>query len=216
MAIFRFRVTFEDYDDVYRDNEIKSSQTFKDFHEAIQQSISFDNKHGASFFVSDDYWRKGTEVTLLKDDLEEGVKLMEKIKIAALVEDPHQHFVYVYDKNVQWSFHVQLLKILKDETSGSFPAIVKSSGIAPKQYKPVNQGKEVSPTDMALSGLIQELNDEEVYKLVTDTPEEVLDEEDVKAVAGEEEEEDQDNEMSDDGEGEEGGDFDEGAREDEY
>src|SRR5687768_3442912 len=112
MAIFRFRVTFEDYDDVYRDIEIKSSQTFRDFHETIQQSINFDNKHGASFFVSDDFWRKGTEITLLKDDVEEGVKLMEKTKIATLVEDPHQHFVYVYDQNVQWSFHIQLLKIL--------------------------------------------------------------------------------------------------------
>ena len=29
MAIYRFRVTFEDYDDVYRDIEVRSNQTFE-------------------------------------------------------------------------------------------------------------------------------------------------------------------------------------------
>ena len=112
MAIYRFRVAFEEYDDVFRDIEIKSSQTFKEFHEAIQKSIGFDNKHAASFFVSDAYWRKGTEITLLKEDLEEDVKLMEKTKIVACVEDPHQHFVYVYDKVNTWSLNIQLISLV--------------------------------------------------------------------------------------------------------
>lgn len=51
MAIYRFRVGFEDYDDIYRDIEIKSSQTFKDFHTAIQVAIGFDGKHAASFLL---------------------------------------------------------------------------------------------------------------------------------------------------------------------
>ncbi len=32
MAVYKFRVSFEDYDDIHRDIEIKSNQTFADFH----------------------------------------------------------------------------------------------------------------------------------------------------------------------------------------
>src|SRR5437762_2397 len=42
MATYRFRVTFEDYDDVTRDIEIRSTQTFEEFHHAIQNAIGFD------------------------------------------------------------------------------------------------------------------------------------------------------------------------------
>ena len=65
MAVYKFSVTFEDYDDVYREIEIKSSQTFEDLHKAIQDSIGFDNKQLASFYMSNDMWRKGREITLM-------------------------------------------------------------------------------------------------------------------------------------------------------
>ena len=187
MAVYRFRVQFEEHDEIFRDIEIKSTQTFKELHDAIQQAISFDNKHAASFFVSDAYWRKGTEITLLKEDIEEGVKLMEKTKIASCVEDPHQRFVYVYDKQVTWSFTLELIKIIKDET-GKFPACVKSSGIAPKQYKPVSdQKKDESTTQEAgLAALLQEMDDtdDDAYNNAKDGTEEILDEEEARGVIG--------------------------------
>jgi len=58
MSVYRFKVTFEDNDEIYREIEIKSVQTFEDFHFVILQSIGFDTIHNASFFISDDYWRK--------------------------------------------------------------------------------------------------------------------------------------------------------------
>jgi hypothetical protein len=35
-VVYRFRVTFEDYDEITRDIEIKSTQFFSDLHTAIQ------------------------------------------------------------------------------------------------------------------------------------------------------------------------------------
>ena len=68
MAIYRFRVTYEDHEDVYRDIEIKSIQTFEDLHHAIQEAIGFDKSKPASFYMSDDYWRKDQEITLRAED----------------------------------------------------------------------------------------------------------------------------------------------------
>lgn len=135
MAVYKFRLTFEDYEDICRDIEIKSSQTFFDFHEIILQSIGFDTKHAASFFVADDFWRKGTEITLLDEDLEPGVKLMKKMKISSCIEQPNQRFIYLYDKQVLWSFQIELIKLVQEDIKAQYPRCIKTIGQAPKQYK---------------------------------------------------------------------------------
>lgn len=143
MAIYRFKVKFEDHEEVFRVIEIRTTQTFKDFHNAIQQAIGFDNSKNASFYMSDDFWRKGTEITL-KDDVEEDVdlkrkpkRLMHKSKMAEFIEDPHQKMLYLFDFEAQWSFTIELIKIIVDEdVIASYPRCINSAGIAPKQYKP--------------------------------------------------------------------------------
>ena len=62
MATYRFRVTFEDFDDITRDIEIRSTQTFEEFHYAIQNAIGFDASKPTSFFLSDDNCKKGKEM----------------------------------------------------------------------------------------------------------------------------------------------------------
>jgi hypothetical protein len=135
MAVYRFKVTFEDNEDVYREIEIKSAQTFEEFHNAIVQSIGFDNMHDASFFISDDYWRKGEEIRL---KAAEGLRQMGKCKMALLIDDPHQKFVYSYDPKTNWTFLVELLKIVPDDAKAAYPKIAKSAGENPKQHKTSN------------------------------------------------------------------------------
>ena len=145
MAVYRFKVSFEDNEEIYREIEIKSTQNFEDFHQSIIQSIGFDNQHDASFFISDDYWRKGDEIGLRpldEDEVERRKrrdlpikKLMSKCKLASMIDDPHQKFVYVYDLKTGWPFLVELTKILLDDPKGTFPKCVKTAGEAPKQYK---------------------------------------------------------------------------------
>ncbi|MEK6617023.1 MAG: hypothetical protein AABZ32_13130 [Bacteroidota bacterium] len=79
--IYRFRVAYEEHEDVYRDIDIKASQTFRDLHDIIQQAISFDNSKSYSFFISDDYWRREQEIPLeLKHDEKEKKKKRKKEK----------------------------------------------------------------------------------------------------------------------------------------
>ena len=148
MAVYRFRVTFEDNEEIYREIEIKSTQNFEDFHNVIVQSINFDNMHNASFFISDDYWRKGDEITLRPVDEDDNddrkrkslvpKKQMNKCKMASLIDDPHQKFVYVYDPKTAWTFLIDLLKIVSDDTKVSYPKCTKNVGEMPKQHKPSN------------------------------------------------------------------------------
>jgi len=197
MSVYRFKVYLEDNEDVYRDFEIKVSQTFEQMHEIIQQAFKFDSKHAASFFVSDDYWRKGQEITLRKEDLPleaeeirkkvDPKKLMSEVKIAKYVEQPHQRFVYVFDPEVQWTFLVTMIKITEINNKLNYPTIIKSIGIAPKQYKPVIVPKDELDPDLALAGLIDDLDepDDEVLKTIVDI-EEGVEDDDIKSLEGEE------------------------------
>lgn len=201
MAVYRFKVFLEDNEDVFRDIDIKAGQSFEQFHKIIQDAFKFDAKHAASFFVSDDYWRKNQEITLRKEDLpldEEEIrknvepkKLMAEAKIAKYIEQPHQRFVYVFDPAVQWSFFIEMIKIVEENSKLEYPAIVKSYGTAPKQYKQVNMSKEELSPDLAIAGLLDDLDDvedEEVYKII-DTGEEAIEEDDINSLEGEEGEE---------------------------
>jgi hypothetical protein len=137
MALYRFRVTFEDYDDVTREIDVKSNQTFEDLHRAIHQSTGYNCEFPSSFYISNDQWIKGEEITYLPNQrrIDRGVVLMDKVKLSNRIDDPHQKFYYIFNFDRPFDFHVELLKIILDETPGTqYPAIVKSTGEAPKQF----------------------------------------------------------------------------------
>jgi hypothetical protein len=137
MALYRFRVTFEDYDDVMREIDVKSNQTFEDLHRAIHQSTGYNCEFPSSFYISNDQWIKGEEITYLPNQrrIDRGVALMEKVKLSNRIDDPHQKFYYTFNFDRPFDFHVELLKIILDETPGTvYPAVIKTAGEAPKQF----------------------------------------------------------------------------------
>ncbi len=205
MAVYKFKLFIEDNEDVYREIEILSGQTFEDFHNIIQDAYKFDKKHAASFFVSDDYWRKDQEITLQKEDLEldedeirKGVspkKLMSATKIAKYIDSPRQRFIYVFDPAVKWTFCIELMKILPDNPKGTFPAITKSIGNPPKQYKQTIMAKGELTPDQAMANLLGDAEPEEseIYKAIKNDTN-GIDEGDLNHLEGEEGDEGHDSE----------------------
>src|SRR5665213_719156 len=137
MALYRFRITFEDYDDVIREIDVKSNQTFEDLHRAIHQSTGYNPEYPSSFYISNDQWTKGEEITYLPNQkrIDRGVSLMDKVKLLSFIDDPHQKFYYTFNFDRPFDFHVELMKIILEETPGVvYPSVVKSTGEAPKQF----------------------------------------------------------------------------------
>jgi hypothetical protein len=135
MAIYRFRISFEDFDDIVREIDIKTTQTFEDLHRAIHRSTGYNADKSSSFYVSTDNWIKGEEIALLPNERKEknGVTLMEKAKLSSFIEDPHQKFYYIYNFERPFDFHVELIKIiLENDPNIEYPFLVKSNGEAPK------------------------------------------------------------------------------------
>ena len=137
MAVLKFRAYYEEDDAVYRDVVIKHSQTFFDLHNAILKSYEFDNKHEGTFYRSNDNWQRGREITLEKYDKEYRAEplLMINTAIGSEIRDTNQKFIYVYDFTKNWTFHLELINISKEESSKiSYPATSRVEGIGPQQY----------------------------------------------------------------------------------
>ncbi|MFN8165173.1 MAG: hypothetical protein U0X76_03115 [Bacteroidia bacterium] len=161
MANYRFRVTFEDYDDVVRDIEVRSTQTFDDLHHAIHNAIGFDGSKEASFYMSDDNWKKGKEITSKElSEEEQQVKVtMKKARLCDFIADPHQKIYYIFDFTTPWTFHVELIKINReDEPNASYPRCIRTAGEAPKQYASSTPAAVPVPEDF---DMLEDMEDEE-------------------------------------------------------
>lgn len=149
MAIYRFRVTFEDYDDVVREVDVKSTQTFVDLHHAIHQSIGYNPDYSSSFYISNDQWTKGEEIAFKPSQrkIDRGVTLMENAKLSNFIDDPHQKFYYTSNFDRPFDFHVELVKILDDAPGVVYPTTSKTVGEAPKQFGNVYNPTVIPPTN---------------------------------------------------------------------
>ncbi|MCC7233107.1 MAG: hypothetical protein IT242_09200 [Bacteroidia bacterium] len=174
MAIYRFRVIFEDFDDVQRDIEIRSTQTFEDLHFAIHSSIGFEPSPASSFYMSDDNWKKGKEITSreIQGDVSEGTPAMKKSRLCDFISDPHQKIYYHFDLASQWTFRIELIKILAlEDPVASYPRCIRTSGEAPKQFHTTTVGVIPIPEDFDPDAMDELDEPEDSHDSMEETPE---------------------------------------------
>ena len=196
MALYRFKVTFEDYDEVTREIDVKSNQTFEDLHRAIHQSTGYNPEFSSSFYISNDQWTKGEEITYLPNQkrLDRGIALMDKVRLSSFIDDPHQKFYYTFNFDRPYDFHVELMKIILDENPNvTYPYIVKSVGEAPRQFTTVG-GPTILPPASEDFDFLNEIEfapeDAEDFSEVDETGEAV-------SARGQDDEDEQDDDMDD-------------------
>jgi hypothetical protein len=160
MISYTFKITFEEIDDVSRVIEILSTQSFADFHTAIQGAIGFDGTKPASFYIATDNWRKGNEISNI--DRPDAAQ-MSTSKLKNSINDPHQKFIYVSDFDANWTLFLELTHIQKSNDKLQYPICIKKSGEAPKQYENVNRyvGKTTEFDAIADELIADRMNDDE-------------------------------------------------------
>lgn len=138
MPLLRFRVHWEEDDQIYRDIEIQTGQTFLQLHEAIVKAFEFDGKHPASFYESTERWERGRELSseVLVNKKDAPALSMAKTPVGALVTVPDQKFLYEYRSAKKlWSFQIEFIGIEKNEDpKKTYPLLVRKEGVAPAQY----------------------------------------------------------------------------------
>ncbi len=139
MAILKFRVYWEEDDAIYRDILVKHTQNFLDLHHIILKAFEFDQLHGATFFRSNDVWKKGREIS--KEVYDKAYVapplLMSETAIGTEIIDTNQHFIYVYDFAKAWTFLIELIQVIKNADADmelAYPVVSRIEGVGPMQY----------------------------------------------------------------------------------
>jgi len=139
MAVLKFRVYWEEDDAIYRDVLVKHTQNFQDLHSIILKAFEFDQKHDATFYRSNDIWKRGREISKEVYDREYKVPplLMAETAISTEIIDTNQHFIYEYDFVKSWSFLIELIQVIKNadaDMSLEYPLVSRVEGVGPMQY----------------------------------------------------------------------------------
>ena len=134
--IYRFRILLDNdtEDDIFRDIEIRKTDTLEDLHNAITQSFGFDGSEMASFYVSDDEWNQGEEISLF--DVSEGldaVKLMSETSIESVTNEDNTKLIYVYDFLSMWTLLVELGEIVEEAEGANYPNLMYVHGQIPNE-----------------------------------------------------------------------------------
>lgn len=132
--IYRFRVILDNdtEDDIFRDLELRETDTLEDLHNIITQSFGFDGTEMASFYLSDNEWNQGEEISLF--DLSEGtnaVRLMNETTTNDVVHEVSTKLIYVYDFLSMWTFYVELAEIVEEVEGTDYPNLMFVQGQIP-------------------------------------------------------------------------------------
>lgn len=130
--LYRFRVILDAEDDVFRDIEIMADNTLEDLHNTILQSFGFDGTEMASFYVSDDEWNQGEEISQF--DMAEGgssIRLMNETTLDDVVSESQTKLIYVYDFLSMWTFMVELAEIAEPDPQMDYPNLMFVHGQLP-------------------------------------------------------------------------------------
>ena len=130
--IYKFRMISSDERAFMRDYEIDSEALFIDLHRLIQSDLQFDSTQLASFFVTDDHWNKGLELTLL-DMGAAHAKPMDAVKLSDLLKCRTDRLLYVYDIFADQYLFIELIDLHDPQPGFEYPRIAATVGEAPEQ-----------------------------------------------------------------------------------
>ncbi len=134
--IYRFRVILDNdtEEDIFRDFEIRESDTMEDLHNVITQCFGFDGTEMASFYLSDDEWNQGEEISLF--DMSDGindVRFMNEAVLSETVHEAQTKLIYVYDFMNMWTFFVELAEIVEVAEGVDYPNLMYVQGQVPTE-----------------------------------------------------------------------------------
>ncbi|MGB0769330.1 MAG: IS1096 element passenger TnpR family protein [Flavobacteriaceae bacterium] len=133
--IYRFRAILDhdSKEDIFRDIEIRKTDTFEDLFNVLTQSFGFDGSEMASFYVSDDQWQQGQEIALFDMGENEDIRLMNETIIEDIIDEDQTKLIFVYDFLNMWTFLVELGEIVEEAQGTDYPNLMFVCGQVPSE-----------------------------------------------------------------------------------
>ena len=133
--IYRFRAILDhdQKEDIFRDIEIRKTDTFEDLHNILTQSFGFDGSEMASFYISNDQWEQGQEIALFDMGQNTDVKMMNETILEELINEDNNKLIYIYDFLNMWTFLIELGEIVEEAQGTDYPNLMFVCGQVPSE-----------------------------------------------------------------------------------
>ena len=133
--IYRFRAILEheSKEDIFRDIEIRKTDTLEDLFNVLTQSFGFDGSEMASFYVSNDEWHQEQEIALFDMGENDDIRLMNETIIEDVVDENQTKLIFVYDFLNMWTFLVELGEIVEEALGTDYPNLMFVCGQVPSE-----------------------------------------------------------------------------------
>ncbi len=147
MAALKFRILLDTEKDneVFRDIVINEDDNFESLYNAIVSAFNFQGDQMASFYISNDEWDKGHEISLMDmnygdESINEVAAVMSDAKLRDFMQKEDQKVILVYDFLKMWIFLIELVERPAENVSA--PTVSFSIGIAPPEDSRVVAGED--------------------------------------------------------------------------
>jgi len=158
--LFKFRVIMDTEQDVFRDIEIETESNFDTLHKAVLDAFDFEQGEMASFYLSDEEWSKGLEISLMDmGGVDEDSLSMSTTILSDMVMKPGDKILYVYDFMRMWIFYIELVEVKKDKPSTIYPRVALAFGDAPSQDS--KEFQDMFEADVVGVGMASEMDVED-------------------------------------------------------
>lgn len=138
MGALKFRVLLDTEQDseIFRDIVMDENDNFESLYHAIIRAFNFQGDQMASFYISNDNWDKGHEISLMDmnygdEAIDEVASVMSGAVLREFMHEDDQKIILVYDFMRMWIFLIELIE--RTEEIIDSPTTLLAVGMAPPE-----------------------------------------------------------------------------------
>ena len=155
----KIRVVADTEEDIFIDLTANKNNNLLSIHDLLVKTFELDTNEIASFYLSNDNWDKGDEITLLNMSIEEDENLqmsMENTSLKSLIYKKISKLLYLHDFLNMNIFYVELLNEVQIDSNEELQITHQLGKYTPKKFTDESDFEETDP----IKDILDEYNEE--------------------------------------------------------
>lgn len=146
--IYKIKFISDEVEGFLREIEIDSDSTFLDLNKAILDSCGYPDDQMTSFYVCDDEWERGQQIT--REDMaetgsvDEDLYTMADTPLSEFIEDEGQKLEFVFDPFSERVFYLDVKDVIPGRNLKE-AVVVRAKGNPPSQIGELDLSDSVTP-----------------------------------------------------------------------
>jgi len=132
--VFRLKIISDKVENFALHIDADAKNTFFELHEAIQDECKYDPSELATFFLADEEWDKGIEISMFGYKLPNRISspTMKNSTLGDYLKAKEDKLIYTFDVINQKSLYIELNEVIMEKKINT-PIVTYNRGLAPLQ-----------------------------------------------------------------------------------